>query len=161
MKKVMSLILAVLFAASAIACSGDTDTTSETTAQAQNGDDPAAETTAETEPPIVSGVPDDLNLNGESVSLWYTTVASSVAETFVDFDPEQTGDILDDATYALNVAVEEKLNVKLDFFNSEVPTSSAQARDMPRTMHTTTEIKKKPKASRKSIRPPRTGCAQI
>ncbi len=74
-----------------------------------------------------SGVPEGTNLEGEQISIWYTTASVSVAETYVDLNPDMTGDILDDATYEMNRAVEDKLNCELVFFNSEITTDQTGA----------------------------------
>jgi len=112
------VLLALLVPAVLTVCSDEpADSAADTTAAEVN------ETTSEVTTGASSGVPDDLDLGGESVSIWYTTTAASVAETFVSLDPEQTGEILDDAIYNANIATEEKLNVTLDFYNSGVSTS--------------------------------------
>ena len=112
------VLLALLVPAVLTACSDEpADSAADTTAAEVN------ETTENVTTGASSGVPDDLDLGCESVSIWYTTTAASVAETFVSLDPEQTGEILDDAIYNANIATEEKLNVTLDFYNSGVSTS--------------------------------------
>jgi hypothetical protein len=118
-KRLFSLILAAIIASMPlVACGSDNGTPQESdTSSSGNTNDTA---TADTEK---SGVPSDLNLKGETINIWYTTKATSVAETFVDIAGELTGDILDDAIYNMNKAVEDKLNVILNFYNSEVPTS--------------------------------------
>ena len=81
----------------------------------------APETTDEVKE--TSGVPAGTDLGGETISIWYTTKSVSVAETYVDLNPELTGDILDDAIFNMNKAVESRLNCTLEFFNSDVMTS--------------------------------------
>ena len=92
--------------------SDETTLTPETTAE--------PETSAAKEP---SGVPEGTDLEGETINIWYTTKATSVAETFVDIAGEMTGDVMSDTIYNLNKGVEDKLNCVLNFYNSECPTS--------------------------------------
>lgn len=117
--RVTALLLSALLAALPLVSCGSTDSGNEVTTDSQTGE---ATTTSEI-PTETSGVPDDLDLEGETINIWYTTESVSVAETYVDLDPEQTGDLLDDATFALNRTVEENLNCTLDFYNSGVVTS--------------------------------------
>jgi len=117
-KRTLSMILAALLISQLTAC-GSSEQVDNDTIDIPSGD---AETTAPAGE--TSGVPEGTDFEGETVNIWYTTKASSVAETFVDLDPEQSGDILDDAIFDANVAVEEKLNLNLEFFNSGVPTSN-------------------------------------
>ena len=114
--RLFALILCGLLTAQLAACGGSSSTGTDTTASSGGADTSAS--AGET-----SGVPAGTNLNGETINIWYTTTATSVAETFVDLNPEQTGDMLDDAIYNMNVAIEDKLNVKLNYVNSNTPTS--------------------------------------
>ena len=115
--RTLSLILAGLLTLSLAACGEAVPISDDTTAK-EGGSDTTAAETGET-----SGVPADLDLNGEVISIWYTTTSVSVAETFVDLNTEQTGDILDDAIYNLNRTVEERLNCELSFYKSDCLTS--------------------------------------
>lgn len=63
------------------------------------------------EPAEVSGIPENLDLGGETVHMWYTTGWPS----YTDIAGEQSGDVLDDAVYMQNLAVQEKLNCIIDF----------------------------------------------
>lgn len=72
--------------------------------------------TAETEPILTSGNPDDLDLGGEVIRLWYTTDWPS----YTDLPGEQSGDIVDEAVYSQNLAVQERLNCTIDFVDSGV-----------------------------------------
>ncbi|MBQ8510431.1 MAG: hypothetical protein IJ493_11050 [Clostridia bacterium] len=116
--RIFSITLAALMAVSAVSCSStstpvdsdDTTTSADSTTAADTGNS--------------SGVPAGLDLQGETINIWYTTKASSVAETFIDIAGELTGDILDDAIYNANKAVEDRLNVNLNYYNSQTPTSN-------------------------------------
>ena len=108
-------IFAALLSTSLISCQNT---------PAQSNDDSSTPDSAdtsdiETVPVEVSGVPSGTDLNGETISIWYTTLATSVAESFVDLNPEQTGEVLDDAIYQMNHNVEEKLNCTFDFYNAD------------------------------------------
>ena len=108
MKKPCMNALAVLLCLSALVSCGTDGSTPAVT------DDTAADTvvtTAETEPEITSGNPADLDLGGETIHLWYTTGWDS----YTDIAGAQSGDVLDDAVYAQNLAVQEKLNCVIDF----------------------------------------------
>lgn len=98
----MLLCLCVL-----ISCSSDPDAAADTADTAAQND----LTAAQTEPEITSGNPADLDLGGETIHLWYTTGWAS----YTDIAGEQSGDVLDDAVYAQNLAVQEKLNCVIDF----------------------------------------------
>ena len=117
--RLFALILCGLLTAQVAACGGSSSTGTDATASSGGADTTTSgETTGET-----SGVPAGTDLDGETINIWYTTTATSVAETFVDLNPEQTGDMLDDAIYNMNVAIEDKLNVNLNYVNSNTPTS--------------------------------------
>ncbi len=58
-------------------------------------------------------LPDGLDFGGKTVNI-YTHGANIVSE----FDTEETGDIVDDAIYHRNRAIEERLNVKLNYLNN-------------------------------------------
>ena len=123
MKRTLTLILAALLAALPIVSCGDTPAPiSDDGSTTSGGDTTTAEAPAET-----SGVPDSLDLGEKTISIWYTTNSVSVAETYVDLNPELTGDVIDDTTFNMNKAVETKLNCTLEFTNSQVQTSATGA----------------------------------
>ena len=103
------MLLSALLAALPLASCGSTDSGDEVTTDSQTGED----TSTSEIPTETSGVPDDLDLEGETINIWYTTESVSVAETYVDIAGELTGDIMDDTIYNLNRSVEEKLNCTL------------------------------------------------
>lgn len=116
MKRKLSLILVALLAVSAIGC-GETEIESDETTISTDSS-VAEETEAK------SGVPDDLDLGEETITIWYTTKSASISESLIDLNPELTGEVLDDAIFNMNKAVETKLNCTLDFYNSNVGSSS-------------------------------------
>ena len=122
-KRVTALLLSALLAALPLVSCGSTGSGNEVTTDSQTGE---ATTTSEV-PAETSGVPADLDLEGETINIWYTTESVSVAETYVDIAGELTGDIMDDTIYNLNRSVEEKLNCTLNFYNSGCLTSETGA----------------------------------
>ncbi len=72
-----------------------------------------------------SGVPEDLDLGGIGINIWSPSNSAVVSETYVSFNAEETGEILDDTIFKVNRDVEEALNVDLNFYTdlyvSEAP----------------------------------------
>ncbi|MBQ8401980.1 MAG: hypothetical protein IJX14_08625, partial [Clostridia bacterium] len=106
MKRTLCILLAALLAASAITSCGqaeaETENTAETTAQTE---------TAETEPRLLDDLPDDIDLGGLNIN-----VLSGAHPTVCDDEicvDEMTGDVINDAVYNRNLAVEARLNVKI------------------------------------------------
>ncbi len=105
-----ALIFSLTFAAG---CGDSAPAADETTA--------AAATTAETESAetdrsqIPDDLPDDLDFGGEEFTIHVRGDQNSYAE----FYSEQTGDIIDDAIYNRNRAVEERLNVKISVYKGK------------------------------------------
>ena len=108
MKKTCIAALAWLLCLGAVVSCGSEDSTPVVT------DTTAADTTVttvETEPTVTSGNPTDLDLGGETIHMWYTTGWTS----YTDIAGEQSGEVLDDAVFAQNLAVQEKLNCVINF----------------------------------------------
>ena len=115
-----ALILAVLIMLSSFAACGS----------AQGTDAPAAgETAAEADtepeesgPPtddygreiIPSSLPEDIDLGGKTLTVFYRDDYDSNLTAFELYAPEENGEIINDAVFKRNRAVEEKLNVKLN-----------------------------------------------
>ncbi len=116
-RKLMAALLAALLLASSLftACSDkDSETpasTNEVTADDASGDTSAEETVPEeTEPQYVLGLP-ELDYQGTAV-----TVLGWQHYEDVEFDTEElNGEIVNDAIFQRNLAVEENLNVSLTF----------------------------------------------
>ena len=103
MKKLISTLLLISMLASVTACGGEAQTDSETT--------PADDTTAaETSP---DNIPLGTNLNGATVKIY---VRGDTIDT--EFDNAETGDVVDDAVYNRNRAIEERLNVRLEYMSN-------------------------------------------
>ena len=103
MKKLISTLLLISVLASMAACGGEAQTDTETTL----ADDTTA---AETSP---DNIPLGTNLNGATVKIY---VRGDTIDT--EFDNAETGDVVDDAVYNRNRAIEERLNVKLEYMSN-------------------------------------------
>lgn len=107
MKKTLCLLLAALMTASALTACGETET--ETDASAA---DTAAQTeTEETEPRLLDDLPDGIDLDG-----WNVNVLSGAHPDVCGDEicvEELNGDVINDAVYNRNLAVENRLNIKL------------------------------------------------
>ncbi|MBQ1931571.1 MAG: hypothetical protein II347_05430 [Lachnospiraceae bacterium] len=118
-KRILACLLAALMLMPALAGCGDAgtaETAAEVNAALQETEP------VETEPALKSGVPEGTTFDGETVSIWYTTKSISVAETYLDLAGENSGETLDDAIYYRNIEVEDLLDVKLNYFDSQVTT---------------------------------------
>ena len=114
--KYTALILSILQLTPVIAsCSNAAD---ETTVTETSTESNQADSTENDDSDMKSGVPDDLDLGGETINIWYTTAPYSEVETFIDLAGELTGETLDDAIFNANRTVEERLNCTLNYFDS-------------------------------------------
>ncbi len=108
--RIASGLLALLMTGSVLlSCGSDTGTPTETT-----GADTASVTETITEEGIeyvADSLPDNLDFNGRQ----FTTYVASYNE-FFQGPEESTGDIVDDAVIDRNRLVEERLNIKLEYF---------------------------------------------
>jgi len=108
-KRTLALILTVLLAATATSCGGSeastdtmgTDASGETTAAPAK--DYSREETSDNLP--------ELNFQGESVRVYFRGHNDVIKLEIVG---EENGDVINDAVYARNRSVEERLNVKFD-----------------------------------------------
>lgn len=103
-KRIPALLLAVLLTVSATSCSsGDDKTADEATT--------TASTITESETAAPRDSLPELDFNGTEVTIY---AASDLP--VIEFDAEQTGDIVSDAVFARNLAVAERLNIKLGWY---------------------------------------------
>ena len=108
MKRVISLLAAMLLAASAFAaCGGSADTAEGATAAVTEPETAAAEETKI--PPL--GLEDGLDYGGYEYTVYGYDLSRMLTEQKVD---EMTGDLVDDAVYERNRATEELLNVRIN-----------------------------------------------
>ena len=123
-KRILACLLAAMMLMPALTGCGNTEEAAE------NPVDTAAAVETEpveTEPELVSGIPEGTTFGGETVSIWYTTKSISVAETYLDLAGENSGETLDDAMYYRNIEVEDLLDVKLNYFDAQVTTDQTGA----------------------------------
>ena len=113
--RTVSGLLALLMTGSAlIACGSDADTTKPSESDTA---DTAAVTEAVTEAGVeyvADSLPDDLNFDGRQFTIYVATF-----KEFFQGPEESTGDIVDDAVIDRNRAVEERLNIELEYFFDE------------------------------------------
>ncbi len=109
-KKRLSLVLAMLLAASAITSCGTPDQT-ETTAD--TAAEPTETTPAETE--IQDDIPDGLKFSGETYTILSREDLQWENEMCTD---DLTGDIVNDAIYNREIIVEDRLDVAVDAFKT-------------------------------------------
>jgi len=109
-KAVFSLLLAALTLTSVMAsCGGDTTGEAQVTTGSVETEAPAVET----EETLKSLIPDGLDFGGEEIRILSSTYFETDAYTMhVD---EATGDVVNDAVYNRNLALESKFNVKLAY----------------------------------------------
>jgi len=108
-KHTLALILTAILAASAVSC-GSSETATETTGVEFSGETTAA-TAAEYDR---EDMPDNLpalDFKGESVRIYYRGHEDVIKLEIVG---EENGDVINDAVFARNRSVEERLNVKLE-----------------------------------------------
>ncbi len=108
MKKALSLLLALLTVASLVACAADSGDASGTTT-AGNADTTVAEDTTPAETELSDDLP-EIDCDGQKfrIGVENETNAAHVLA------PDLNGDVVNDAVYAANRAVEERFNVELE-----------------------------------------------
>ena len=110
-KRALTLLLAASLAASLLSC-GDSQPVTEDTAAA----DGSTSTQENTEPvnhreAEASAVPADLDFGGKTLTVLPRDAEEFMREFLVE---EESGDVVSDAIYARNLAVQEQLNIKLE-----------------------------------------------
>ena len=127
MKKVFSLILAILMLSTTlIACSDDAGQTTDTTAAPAIGDTTAptetADPTKDANGYLLDSLPDDLNFNGAEIGILHWNSEEK------EFEIEEiTGDIVNDAIFTRNEQVQKRLNVKFTFTEQKGDNGSRSA----------------------------------
>jgi maltose-binding protein MalE len=121
MKKTLAIILAMLMCLSVmVSCGGKTDDPAATTTAAQGGENTPADTTTTVEttesPYDVNGYLKDsldpnLNYNGDKFTILFWKDVERI-----EFEVEEmTGDLIGDALYNRNAAVEDRLNIEFEW----------------------------------------------
>lgn len=130
-KRLFSLLLAAAMLAS-VACAGDgPDDTASTTAAPTTVDSSQADTTVE-ETETTAAVYDvtGIRYDGYVFRTWRADPGSGWADTPNDLQAdEQTGDVLNDAVYTRNRAVEDKLGIKLENVNKSASKLSSSVKN--------------------------------
>lgn len=113
-RSISIIILAAMLAVNLSSC-GDTSVQTETTTQADSG-----MTTSPTDnsPFIKDELPDDLDFNEKTVTWFIGDYNAAYWDDF--YAEEQNGSRINDAIYKCRNNVEERLNVKFDYFRMQV-----------------------------------------
>ena len=109
---ILALSLGLMQLLYSCGAASDTDAV-ETTLNSSETD----ESTEETEPDVLEG----LDLGGETIR-FYTSISDYDYETsnnYIEGSGEENGDVVNDAVYYRNLNTEEKLNVKLEFIQTD------------------------------------------
>jgi len=114
MKRIVSLLLLLLMVLPlAAACSENTDTADETDTKAEEvTEETTTEITETDRSQMKDTLPEDLDFGGESVRILARDDGLRLALDI--FAAEDTGDIVETSIYKRNLAIEERLNVKLE-----------------------------------------------
>lgn len=112
MKKTISILLLFSMLLSLPACGNTPDSDTETTDDT-SADGTSVEDDTSAEDIIPDNIPEGTDLGGATVNIY---VRGDTIDT--EFDSEETGDIVDDAIFMRNRAIEEKLNVKLEYISN-------------------------------------------
>lgn len=107
MKKIVSMFLSIFFLIGVFTgCSSESET--ENPLQSEDGTQLQSESVEET------NILDGLNYNGATINIQMSETDIS-SDSLMIGSGEQTGDVVNDAVYDRNMAVEEKLNVVLSY----------------------------------------------
>ena len=115
-KRIFSLLLAALMLCPLAACAGDDGAENPATTTAAPAITESVETTEapETEPKYLDNIPEDLRYDGQTITILQRT--AHVAEMKAD---ELTGEIVNDAKFERNRAVEERLGITFAFQDAQ------------------------------------------
>jgi len=113
MKRTLASILSLLMLLPTLAaCSDEPADTSETEAYVAESTTTADTTPAETDrSQIKDNLPDNLDFEGR---IFRIVQRDDGADLTIEVDCEQTGDVIDEAIFARNLAVKERLNVEIE-----------------------------------------------
>jgi len=115
-RNITLIFLALVLTANLAACGGDAPSGNNIDTNPDSGETNSTETTADP----TSDDLGDIRFDGETFNMWlaYEELLGYKAE-------EETGDVFDDAVYARNLAVEDRLGVKLEYTYSGHPFSGS------------------------------------
>jgi len=104
------IFLALVLTANLAACGGDTPSGNNIDTNPDSGETNSTETTDDG---LAHDDLGDIRFDGETFNMWlaYEELAGYIME-------ETTGDVFDDAVFARNMAVEERLGVKIEYYIS-------------------------------------------
>lgn len=118
-RRALFLAAFLTLTAAAVSC-GDADGANNTVTTTDAVDASAVTEAVTEDPRIPSSLPTDLDLGGETINVWYFTKNSDAAERFLDLVGDPEGDIVEEALYERNMAVEEQLNMTFNYVDTGV-----------------------------------------
>ncbi len=113
MKKILSVFLAILMLLACVACSEKTS--EETTGNSNINNSDSVDTST-------SGVPEGVKFDGQELTIWYTTNCVA-GESKFDLNPSDLSNAVNSKVVASTMATQERLDVKINYFNSGLLTS--------------------------------------
>jgi hypothetical protein len=117
MKKFVTLFLLSSMILSMAACGGAPAADVQDTSEADTTAAPEVDSDGNGREFVEDSLPDDLDFGGETITILMRVGDAAVKGEFIA--EEETGDIVNDAVYARNLAVEERLNVKIETFDTD------------------------------------------
>lgn len=116
-KRTNAALLALCIFMSQLLASCGAQGAADDNVEAKNTSESNTESVVETEPDILDG----LDFGGETIR-FYTSISNYDYETsnnYIEGSGEENGDLVNDAVYYRNLNTEEKLNVKLEFIQTD------------------------------------------
>ena len=107
--RITALIMALLTLSGTIVACADTGSTDETTASVAATEAPTVETTVEETLYALDDLAESYNFN-EVVTLYMWS-----NYTMMEFYAEETGDVIDDAIFNRNIAVDDRLGITFEY----------------------------------------------
>ena len=120
------LMAALLVGGALMNSCGDASQTKTEVTTAPANDAPVTEAVTEDDR-LPSTLPEDLDLGGETINVWYFTKNSDAAERFLDLVGDPEGDIVEVSLYERNMAVEEQLNMNFNYQDTGVASGDVGA----------------------------------
>ncbi|MBE6610901.1 MAG: extracellular solute-binding protein [Ruminococcaceae bacterium] len=117
MKKFVTLFLLSSMILSMAACGGTPATDVQDTTAADTTAAPVVDPDGNGREFVEDSLPDDLDFGGETITILTRVGDAAVKGEFIA--EEENGDIVNDAVYARNIAVEERLNLKIETYDTD------------------------------------------